>query len=222
MSHTSQNTDSQVKTISFVMIITLIGKLLGLYRDRLLAVTYGTGMFANAFSTASRIPRVFFDVLFASAIAASFIPVYSEYQKKKGQEEAQRFAGNFITVIGFLTLILSAAGILFADQMVTLFAPDYDAETASLCASLTRIVFPTAFFTGIAYSFVGILQASGEFNVPALISAVSNVIIIVYYLFLNDRFGVYGLAAAFLLGWAMQVFFQIPSLKKRDFPISRV
>ncbi len=217
MSHTSQNTDSQVKTISFVMIITLIGKLLGLYRDRLLAVTYGTGMFANAFSTASRIPRVFFDVLFASAIAASFIPVYSEYQKKKGQEEAQRFAGNFITVIGFLTLILSAAGILFADQMVTLFAPDYDAETASLCASLTRIVFPTAFFTGIAYSFVGILQASGEFNVPALTSAVSNVIIIVYYLFLNDRFGVYGLAAAFLLGWAMQVFFQIPSLKKKGF-----
>lgn len=212
-----QSRDSQVKTISFVMIITLIGKLLGLYRDRLLAVTYGTGMYANAFSTASRIPRVFFDVLFASAIAASFIPVYSEYQKKKGNQEAQKFAGNFITVIGALTLILSVAGILFADQMVTLFAPEYDAETASLCAALTRIVFPTAFFTGIAYSFVGILQASGEFNVPALISAISNVIIIVYYIFFSDRFGIYGLAVAFLLGWAMQVFVQIPSLRKKGF-----
>ena len=217
MSQKSQNKESQVKAISFVMVITLIGKLLGLYRDRLLAVTYGTGMFANAFSTASRIPRVFFDVLFASAIAASFIPVYSEYREKKGREEAERFAGNFITVIGFLTLILSAAGIFFADQMVTLFAPDYDEQTAKLCASLTAIVFPTAFFTGIAYSFVGILQASGEFNVPALISDVSNVIIIAYYLFLNDRFGVYGLAVAFLAGWAMQMFFQIPSLKKRGF-----
>ena len=78
----SQNGKSQVKTISFVMLITLAGKLLGLYRDRLLAVSYGTGMYANAFNTASQIPRVFFDVLFASAIAASFIPVYTEYREK--------------------------------------------------------------------------------------------------------------------------------------------
>ena len=40
----SQNSKNQVKTISFVMIITLLGKLLGLYRDRLLAVSYGTEM----------------------------------------------------------------------------------------------------------------------------------------------------------------------------------
>ena len=65
-----KNSTKQVKTISTVMMITLLGKLLGLIRDRLLAVNYGTGMYASAFLTASRIPRVFFDMLFASAIAA--------------------------------------------------------------------------------------------------------------------------------------------------------
>lgn len=213
----SQNGKSQVKTISFVMLITLAGKLLGLYRDRLLAVSYGTGMYANAFNTASQIPRVFFDVLFASAIAASFIPVYTEYREKKGIEAAQKFAGNFITVIGLLTLIMSAVGLLCAGPLVTLFAPEYGAETASLCASLTRIMIPTLFFTGIAYSFVGILQASDEFNIPALISVISNVIIIVYYIFLDDRFGVFGLSVAFLIGWSMQAIVQIPSLRKKGF-----
>ena len=65
------------KTISLVMAVTLIGKVLGLYRDRLLAIHYDTGMEASAFFTASRIPRVFFDAVLASAIASIFIPVFS-------------------------------------------------------------------------------------------------------------------------------------------------
>lgn len=64
--------DHATRTISIVMIIALVGKVLGLYRDHLLAVYYGTGMAANAFNTASRIPRVFFDAVFASAISACF------------------------------------------------------------------------------------------------------------------------------------------------------
>ena len=62
--------NNATKTISMVMIVTLIGKVLGLYRDRLLAIHYSVGMEANAFFPASRIPRVFFDAVFASAIAA--------------------------------------------------------------------------------------------------------------------------------------------------------
>ena len=70
-----------------VMAITLLGKVLGLFRDHLMAVHYGTtGMEAKAFYIASRIPRVFFDVVFASAIAACFIPVFSEYLTRKGRE----------------------------------------------------------------------------------------------------------------------------------------
>ena len=68
------------------MILTLLGKVMGLYRDHLLALHYGMGMEANAFYTASRIPRVFFDAVFASAISACFIPVFSEYLTQKGKK----------------------------------------------------------------------------------------------------------------------------------------
>ncbi len=71
-------------------------------------------MAANAFNTASRIPRVFFDAVFASAISACFIPVFSEYLTRKGREPAFRFAGCFITVMGLLSAVLSVLGILFA------------------------------------------------------------------------------------------------------------
>ena len=209
--------NNQVRTISTVMIITLLGKALGLVRDRLLAVHYGTGMEANAFLTASRIPRVFFDMLFASAIAASFIPIFSETLQKKGKDASLRFAGNFITVIGILTLVLTAAGMVFSGQLVDLFANGYDEETAALSVRLTRLMFPTIFFTGIAYSFVGIPQSFDEFNIPAFISVLSNAVIILYYPVLNRYFGIYGLAVAFLVGWSLQAFVQIPSLKKKGF-----
>ncbi|MBR2851925.1 MAG: murein biosynthesis integral membrane protein MurJ, partial [Anaerotignum sp.] len=65
--------------------------------------------------------------------------------------------------------------------------------------------------------FVGILQSLDEFNIPAALSVVSNGILIFYYIFLNERFGVWGLAAAFLIGWAMQAIIQIPSLHKKGY-----
>lgn len=200
-----------------MMIITLLGKILGLVRDRLLTVNYGSGMEANAFLTASRIPRVFFDTVFASAISASLIPVFSELLRKKGKKEAMDFAGNFITVMAALCAILTALGIVFSGALTTFFADGYDSETAALCASLTKIMMPTVLFTGVAFSFVGILQSMDEFNVPAAISLVSNCAVIAYYLLLNDKFGIYGLAVTFLIAWFLQAAVQLPALKKKGF-----
>lgn len=214
----AKNNENATKTISMVMAITLLGKVLGLYRDHLMAVHYGTtGMEAKAFYIASRIPRVFFDVVFASAIAACFIPVFSEYLTKKGKKEAFRFGGNFLSVMALLTAVLTVLGMVFAQPLVTLFADGYDAETAALAASLTRFMFPTVLFTGVAFSFVGILQSMDRFNIPALISTVSNLVIIGYFFFLDDRFGVYGLAAAYLVGWLLQAVIQVPTLRQLDF-----
>lgn len=201
-----------------VMVITLAGKVLGLFRDRLMAVHYGTaGMEAKAFYVASRIPRVFFDVVFASAIAACFIPVFSQILAGKGKKEAFRFGGNFLSVMGLLTALLTVLGMALAGPLVTLFADGYDPQTAALAASLTRVMFPTVFFTGIAFSFVGILQAMDRFNVPALISVVSNLVIIAYFYLFDRQYGVYGLAAAYLVGWLLQALVQIPSLGRLGF-----
>ena len=209
--------DNAAGTVGAVMLITLVGKVLGLVRDRLLAVNYGTGMEANAFYTASRIPRVFFDAVFASAIAACFIPVFSEQLTKAGKKDAFRFAGNFLTIMTVLTAVLSAVGAALSGPLVALFADGYDAPTTALAVSLTRMLFPTVLFTGVAFSFVGILQAMGEFTVPALISTISNLAVIAYYFTLNERFGVYGLAAAFLVGWFLQAAVQLPALKRKGF-----
>ena len=188
-----------------MMVLTLIGKVLGLYRDRLLAIHYDTGPAANAFFTASRIPRVFFDAVFASAIAACFIPVFSEYLEKKGKREALRFAGSFLTVVALLTGALTLVGMAFPGPFVALFADYADPYTRALAISLTRVMFPTVLFSGIAFSLVGVLQAQDHFTAPALI--------------LDRELGIYGLAGAYLLGWFLQGVILLPPLKKLNSPL---
>ena len=206
-----------MKTVGLIMMITLLGKVLGLVRDMLLGHNFGTGMESAAFLTASRIPRTFFDAIFAAAISASFIPVFTERMEQKGQEDAFRLSRCFFTWMGLLTAGMSLIGMVFAEPLVDVLAQGFDAKTAALCAQLLRILFPTVFLTGLAFSMVGVLQSMGEFYIPAAISVASNGIIILYYLLFCRRFGVYGLAWAFLLGWAAQALMQMSWLFRHGF-----
>lgn len=213
----SEKGNQAVKTVSFMMLITLLGKILGLVREQFLAATYATGMEAAAFLTASRIPRTFFDVIFASAISASFIPIFVEYLQKFGKEEAYRLANRFITLISSVTIFMVVLCMALAEPVANLVAPGFDVQTMALCVELLRVLFPTMLFTAVAFSFVGILQSLDEFNVPAALSVASNGVLILYYLLFNEKFGVYGLTIAFLIGWAMQAIIQIPSLHKKGY-----
>lgn len=213
----SEKGNQAVKTVSFMMLITLFGKILGLVRDQFLAAKYGYSTAGAAFYIASQIPRTFFDVVFASAISASFIPIFVEYLKKHGKEEAFALANRFITLISTATVVIMLGCMVLAEPLAWLFAPGYEVETIYLAVPLLKLLFPTMLFTAVAFSFVGILQSLDEFNVPAALSVVSNGILIFYYIFLNDRFGVWGLTIAFLIGWAMQAIIQIPSLRKKGY-----
>ncbi len=213
----SNQENKTASTVWVVMLITLAGKGMGLWRDRLLAQAYGTSMEANAFYTASRIPRVFFDTIFASAIALCLIPILTRTTSQQGEEAGNRFAGNFISVMASLSAILTLLGIVFADSMVALFAQGYNPETQALATQLTQLMFPTVFFTGLAFSFVGILQLKERFFIPAFMSCLSNLVIILYFYLWNAKYGIFGLGIAFLLGWFAQVLIQLPSLKQIGF-----
>jgi len=212
-----QKKNTTVKTVSYMMMITLVGKILGLVRLQFLAANYSVGAEAVAFLTASRIPRIFFDAVFASAISASFIPVFNEYMEKKGKKGAFSLSNQFITIIIIITTAMTALGMIFSFPLARLFADGFDMPTALICSELLRIMFPAMIFTGIAFSFVGILQSMDEFGVPAAMSVASNSIVILYFIFFNERFGIIGLTIAFLIGWLMQAVIQLPALWKRGY-----
>jgi putative peptidoglycan lipid II flippase len=81
---------------------------------------------------------------------------------------------------------LSLLGVIFAPEILSVIAPDMQESTALMSATLLRIMFPLIVFAAASYTLVGVLQSCGRFIAPAFISAVSNILVIVYFLFLND------------------------------------
>lgn len=197
--------------------VTLLSKLVGMFRDILLASNYGTSESAVAYETASRLPIILFDLVIGGVVTASFIPIYNELIVKKGKPDALKFANQYVNLVFIITAAVSIIGILFSDLLVGLLAPDIAEGTKALASVLTRIMFPMIIFTGFAFSFTGILQSHGEYNIPALISLVSNSVLVIYFYTINNRFGIFGLSVAMLVGWFLQAAVQLPKLHSLGF-----
>lgn len=206
-----------LETAAVMAIIILLSKVLGLLRDILVANTYGTTAPAVAYETASRLPVLIFDFVIGGVVSAAFIPVFSDLLVREGKKSAMRYAASYVNLIFALSSVLTLGGILFASPLVHFLAPDLSEETRQLAVLLTRIMFPMVICTGLAYSFVGILQSMGEFRIPALMSLASNLLMVGYLVIFGDRFGVVGLSVAMLCGWGVQALVQIPKLREFGF-----
>ena len=201
-------------TAVFMAAATLLSKVLGLARDSMLTAYFGSGLESDAFTTASTIPTMFFDVIIGGVISATFIPVFNDIMSKRGKDDAMKFVNKFVTLIVCISVLIVILGILFRDGLVYLQAPKYDTEKHNLTAQLVSIMFPMVIFTGLAFSFVGLLQSFGEYNIPSIISLVSNLAIILYYVIFGKKFGIYGLAVTMVIAWSLQFIILIPWIKK--------
>ena len=206
-----------IRTAGFMIFATLLAKFMGMYRDILFAALYGTGAEAVAYSTASRIPLLFFDITLGSAISSSFIPVFNEFLQKGKKEEATEFANSFLNIIFLITSGLCALGIVFRSPIVNLLGSGLPLYVKQLAEALVVIMFPSMIFTALAYSLTGVLQSYGSFHAPAAISLVSNGIMVGYLIFAKDRFGIHGVSWAMLIAWAFQLVVLLPSLVKKKY-----
>jgi len=209
------------KTFSSVFIITLIAKALGLIRDIVFANFYGTGIEATAYFTAIKIPTQIVDLVLSSAIVSTFVPIFNDIMQKDGKEKANLFAGNFINVVTLIATLISVIGIIFAPQIVNLLAGGFDSQTAALTIQLIRITFPMIIFTAMAFSFVGILQSYGEYNVPAMISGISNLVVILFLLLFSNMTGIHGVAVCMVIAWLLQLVIQLPFAKKFGYKFNK-
>lgn len=210
------------KTAALMGVIILISKVMGLVRDTMVAGAYGTSVYAVAYETASKLPVTVFDFVLGGVVTSAFIPIYNSIAQKENRDRAREFTESYLNLILTVTVILSVIGVVFAPALVSFIAPNLSDEANALSVSLTRIMFPMVIFVGLAFTFVGFLQSEGEYNIPAVISLVSNLIMVVYLavsgkIITDPEKSVIGLSVAMLVGWAAQAAVQIPAVHKRGF-----
>lgn len=206
--------NNQSKTIGSAAFVlgaaSLVSRLLGLIRDRILAGQFGAGDELDIYYAAFRIPDLVYSLLVLGAISAGFIPVFINYlEKDKGQ--SWYLANNLLNILAFSLIIICSLLFLGAPYLAKFIAPGFQPEKLSLTVQLTRIMFLSPIFLGLSAVFGGILQSFRRFLIYSLSPIIYNLGIIFGALFLVDYFGLAGLAYGVVLGALGHLIIQIPS-----------
>ncbi len=77
-----------------IAIFSILSKLLGLVRDRLLAARFGAGDVLDAYYAAFKLPDLIFNTLVLGALSAAFIPVFIELKAKHEQDKINNQEGS--------------------------------------------------------------------------------------------------------------------------------
>ena len=75
-----------------VSVFTFLSRVLGLVRDMVIAALFGSGLAADAFFVAFRIPNLLRRLFAEGSLTIAFIPVFTEYLTRKGKDDAFEMA----------------------------------------------------------------------------------------------------------------------------------
>ena len=212
-SHPPDSHRSIMRSTSVMAVGTLSSRILGFLRDIILATLFGTGIRADAFFVAQKIPNLFRDLVGEGAANSAVVPVLSEYKAKKTKEEFWVFV-NVISVLAMIVLsVLTILGVLLAPLIVQLIAPGFraDPEKFALTVNLTRLMFPYLVMIGLTAHSVAILMTFRSFTAPAFSPCLMNAAVILSALMSAAMMEepVYGLAVGVLVGGVLQLAVQI-------------
>ena len=84
-----------IKSTGTFGFFTLISRILGYLRDILIAIFLGTGVLADAFFVAFRIPNTFRRLFSEGTFNAAFVPSYAS-EIVKGKKQSNKFANKFL------------------------------------------------------------------------------------------------------------------------------
>jgi putative peptidoglycan lipid II flippase len=207
-----------VQNAGVVSAATVTSRVLGLLRDAVLAFMLGASEAADAFFVAFRIPNLMRQLFGEGALAASFVPVYTDVMHREGAERARRFAGNLFTLLVLVLTVITVAGIVFAPFLVRLIALGFDPSTElfRLTVLLTRWMLPYMIFICAAALGMGILNSHDHFLIPAAAPALLNISIIAFAIFVSPMLAkpVLALAWGVLAGGLLQMLIQMLPMKR--------
>lgn len=202
---------------------TFISRLVGFWRDVVVASVFGAGAYYDAFLVAFKIPNFLRRLSAEGAFSQAFVPLLSEYQTRGNHEEIQvlidKVAGSLAFVLFWVTLV----GILAAPFLIYIFAPGFQDDTTrwELSVVMLRITFPYLFFISLTSLASSVLNTYGKFAVPGFTPVWLNLIMIAGALYAAPYFDepILALAWSVFIAGIVQLLFQLPFLwKLRVFP----
>jgi putative peptidoglycan lipid II flippase len=215
------------KTAGMISILTMISRITGFIRDSIGGANLGAGLANDAYLAAFRIPNLLRDLFAEGALSSAFVPTFTETTVKGGQEHAWRLVSVVVNFIIVVMLGLILAGEIWAPGLVRMIVPGFGdtPEKLSLTIQLTRILLPFLAFVSLAAVFMGVLNSSDKFSIPAFAPVMFNLTMIASGVMTMHMAGVKDSPEKIAVWWAwgamiggiLQMAIQVPMVLKLGF-----
>lgn len=178
-----------------------LSRIAGLVRERVISFYLGLSPAADAFNAALRIPNVLQNLLGEGVLSASFIPVYSRLRAEGREQDAQRVARTVGTLLLLVASLVSLAGVVAADPLVSLLAPGFPDAKRELTVTIVQILFPGMTLLVMSAWCLGVLNSHERFFLSYVSPVLWNTAIIATAIVAGRRFAGHTEDIAVWLAW---------------------
>ncbi len=210
------NFNSKISIGSFIIAISIVtSRILGIFREILIANIAGSGIQKTAYELAFTLPDILNHFVSTGFLSLSFIPIFTEL-KNKNNLESHHFFCNVLNSFGFLILIVGIIIWIFITPLLSWFIPEnLHSELLSLTTYYSRIILPAQLFFFTGAIFTAVQHYYLRFLIPCFIGLIYNLSIIVGGLITGKIEGfVWGvLIGSFLGGGVLQGWSVFKSLR---------
>ena len=171
---------SLVKNVGTIGGLTAVSRVFGFIRDMLLSRVLGAGLAADAWQLAFTLPNTFRRLFAEGAFSVAFVPMYTRRLHGDGDDAADRFAGDVLSVFVWILLGFSALCMIAMPAIVWLLARDYQDIPGKfdLSVMLSRMTFPYLGLVSLVAMLSGVLNARSRFAPGAFVPVFLNLVMI--------------------------------------------
>jgi len=203
-----------LRSVATVGGLTLASRVLGFFRDLMIAAALGAGMVSDAFFVALQLPNMFRRLFAEGAFNAAFVPIFSDRMTREGRAAAFDFAQRALAVLLAVLVVFVGICQVFAPAVLTVLAPGFvgDAVKFDLAVDFLRLTFPYLLFISLVSLLGGVLNGLDRFAAPAAAPIGFNLCLLAALLFaggtetgagyaLSWGTGIAGIAQFLWLSW---------------------
>ncbi|MCI1944319.1 murein biosynthesis integral membrane protein MurJ [Clostridium luticellarii] len=203
-----------IKSSVIVMLLIIGGKILALVRDALIAEKFGATYVTDIYNFS--LGFVYLLTTISYGLTTTFIPLNSDHIENSSSEKRNKFVNNIINLSAFFTIIITVILIVFSKQIIYLFGHGFTANMNiySQSVEIIRIMLLSLIFVTLQSVVTGVLQSHKRFYEPAAMALASNMVYIIYLVFLTAKYGMKGFAVATVIGFFVQLAINIPGYRK--------
>ncbi|MFA5126473.1 MAG: murein biosynthesis integral membrane protein MurJ [Patescibacteria group bacterium] len=196
-----------------IAFFSLLAKIVALFRERLIAATFGASQLSDIYYAAFRLPDFIFNTLVLGALTSAFIPIFQKVwlqDKKRGLNLANSVINFFLILIVVLVII----AFIWAAPIISWITPGFGPWELEQTIRLSRIMLLATIFFVVSNILGGILNSWKKFFSFSLAASFYNLGIIIGIIFFYPQVGLAGLAWGVVIGAAMHGLVQLPEAIK--------